>query len=282
MIFEAAIGDAYGAWNEYVDPRADRPNDLSRYWPHPRHAIGNGRYTDDTEMSTAVLEAMLEGPLTPERLAHWFVAAFHREQRKGYAGRFYDFLVSTKDGADFLARIDPKSDKSGAAMRGWVTGLYPTIPEVLAAAEMQAKVTHDTLGGIISSQAAALMTHYFAYGLGAPFLVGEFVNRHVEGPWNRPYTGSVGSKGMESVHAAFAAVQNHHNLADILKACIDFRGDVDTVATIALGAASLSDRIYHNLPAVLVDGLENGPWGKTYLTELDRRVKERFYPVRGT
>lgn len=64
------------------------------------------------------------GPLTKECLAKWFVNAFHREQRPGYASGFYHFLLDTHNETEFLSNIRPDSDKSGAAMRGWVVGLY--------------------------------------------------------------------------------------------------------------------------------------------------------------
>jgi ADP-ribosylglycohydrolase len=60
MLVEIAIGDAYGAAFEYAAPTADRPNDLSGYFQHPRHGIAPGCHTDDTQISLAVAEALLE------------------------------------------------------------------------------------------------------------------------------------------------------------------------------------------------------------------------------
>jgi ADP-ribosylglycohydrolase len=273
-IIKAAIADAYGVCFEYADPTYDRPNNLSGYYPHPRHAIGDGRYSDDTEMSTAVIEAMLEvgtGDLTRELLARWFVKAFHREQRKGYAGRFHEFMTRTLTGEDFLRNIDPRSNKSGAAMRGWPIGLYKDFRTVLEMAELQAKLTHYTWDGIKAAQAVALMTHYFAYNLGKRESVAAYLNLYLDGPWLTPHPKPVGPEGMDSVHAAVRAVVAHDSLSAILKQCIDFKGDVDTVAIIAIGAASYCRDIKQDLPQVLYDGLEDGEWGKPYLLDLDKR-----------
>jgi len=49
-------------------------------------------------------------------------------------------------------------------------------------------------------------------------------------------------------------------------------GDVDTVATIALAAASWSVDYAQDLPVALVEGLENGAFGRTYLKDLDRQL----------
>jgi ADP-ribosylglycohydrolase len=44
-------------------------------------------------------------------------------------------------------------------------------------------------------------------------------------------------------------------LSELLKDCIAFTGDVDTVATIALAAASCSEEITQDLPAHLIENL---------------------------
>jgi len=49
-------------------------------------------------------------------------------------------------------------------------------------------------------------------------------------------------------------------------------GDVDTAAAIAMGAASQSVQIAQDLPGVLLDGLEDGPFGRTYMERLDAQL----------
>lgn len=75
-----------------------------------------------------------------------------------------------------------------------------------------------------------------------------------------------------SVRAAITAVQEGVTLAEILKRSIAFTGDVDTVATIALGAAALSAEIEKDLPAILFEGLEDGEFGRNHILELDRKL----------
>lgn len=274
MLIEAAIGDAYAVPFEYNDNPAFL-NDLSGYYRHPRHDTGGGRYTDDTEMSTALAEAILAVPaggFTRVHIANHFVEAFQRQNRLGYSGRFYDFLLTVKDGSDFVARINPDSYKSGAAMRGWVLGVYDDLEFMRELSDLQAGLTNNTPGGLASAHAAALMLHYFLYQEGTREGLAAFVNQHERGPWQNGYIGKVGSSGMQAVHAAIQAITLHDNLADILKACVDYGGDTDTVATIALGTASACDGIEKNLPAVLHEGLEAGMWGRPYLFDLDARL----------
>lgn len=61
-------------------------------------------------------------------------------------------------------------------------------------------------------------------------------------------------------------------MREILHACVAFTGDVDTVATIALAAASRSSEITADLPSVLLRDLEDGHYGSAYLAALDARL----------
>jgi ADP-ribosyl-[dinitrogen reductase] hydrolase len=275
VLLEIAIGDAYGAGFEYADSKVVRTrNTLSGYVQHKRHTdIKPGRYTDDTQMSLAIAEAMLSDlKWGREFLADKFVESFKRDPRTGYAGRFYDFLKSVEDGADFLARIEPHSDKSGAAMRAPPLGLYADVNEVVKRCRVQAALTHDTEDGTNAAVAAALLAHYCAYDLGAVARAGEFIEGYVPGPWATPWVGKVGSKGWMSVRAAVTAVSRARRLSAMLQECIAFEGDVDTVASIAMGAASMSREIERDIPPVLVAQLEDGPYGRTYIEELDEKL----------
>jgi ADP-ribosylglycohydrolase len=59
-------------------------------------------------------------------------------------------------------------------------------------------------------------------------------------------------------------------MSRLLQSCIKLGGDTDTVASIALGAAACCQEIEPDLPPALVAGLENGPFGRDYLENLDR------------
>ncbi|NUT48290.1 MAG: ADP-ribosylglycohydrolase family protein [Saccharothrix sp.] len=277
MLVELAIGDAYGAGFEYADPSfVARHNTLAGYVRHPRHhGVAPGAYTDDTQMALALAELRVSGAAwTPEAVAEAFVATFHRDPREGYARGFQAFLESVHTGAEFLARIRPHSDKSGAAMRAAPVGLLPTVADVLHHTDVQAKVTHDTPDGVSSARAAALAVHYCHHGLGPVAEVGSWVaDRLGSGPWARPWRGEVGSKGVMSVRAALTALAAGGSLSSVLRACVAFTGDVDTVAAIAMAAASRSREIADDLPAALVDGLENGPFGRDHLARVDAQLR---------
>lgn len=158
MLVELAVGDAYGAGFEFRNPVYVRVfNRVDRYRRPALTLSRGGRYTDDTQMTIAITEALLsQEPWTAEVIAHHFLQAFQRDPRTGYAPRFYQFLRSAENADDFCTRIRPTSDRSGAAMRAGPIGLISDIGALLEKAVIQARVTHDTEPGVASAQAAAL------------------------------------------------------------------------------------------------------------------------------
>ncbi|EAY28065.1 ADP-ribosylglycohydrolase family protein [Microscilla marina] len=280
MLIELAIGDAYGAGFEYVDRQeVVRHNNLS-YRQHPKHTgTLPGMYTDDTQMSLAIAELMLSGDAwTPLNIAHRFVEVFKRDPREGYAEGFYHFLrKNTGGGEEFLAHINPTSDKSGAAMRAPVIGLLADKQEVLEKAEIQAAITHCTKDGINAAQASALIVHFFAWEGGKKQDLAPYLKANVKGDWLSRWTGKVRSKGWMSVRAAITAIAQADTMSNLLKNCIAYTGDVDTVAAIALAGASMCKEIKQDLPYWLYGDMENGTYGKAYIETLDAQLKEKYF-----
>lgn len=277
MLIELAIGDAYAAAFEFVDRDLTRHHRLGEYARHPRHGIEPGSYTDDTQMSIAVAELIVSNaPFTRENLADGFVQAFQRDRRTGYAHGFYEFLSGVKDGADFLARIRPTSDKNGGAMRAAPVGVFARVEDVIEKAKLQAQLTHDTPEGTTAAVAVALMAHFLLYGLGARRELPAFLATHAPGPpWAQPWFGKVDVKGYSATRAALHIVLEHDRLSAMLEQAVRFGGDTDTVAAIALGVASCSPDIASDLPQRLLMGLEARTYGRDFLRDLDRQLLSR-------
>ena len=276
MLLQMAIGDAYGAGFEYASKDLVRQsNTLAGYISHPKHRQNPGTYTDDTQMALAIAELLIERrPWTREVIAQKFVDVFKRDPRKGYSQRFYWFLREVKDGTEFLARMDPRSTKSGAAMRAPPLGLLKNEAEILAKAELQARLTHNTPEGVTSAQAAALATHYFAYDRGPAEKLGRYLDGQVpyRYAWHKPWRGKVGPSGMEAVHAAVYILSRESTLAGVLRETVNLTGDVDTVAAIAMAAASTSPFFAKDIPAALVSNLEQTAYGVAYLRGIDKAL----------
>jgi ADP-ribosylglycohydrolase len=278
MLVEIAVADAYGIGFEFSDPTEGRPNDASAYVPNPRYPNHvAGTYTDDGQMSLAVAECLLDGGRTKRDFATWFVRAFQRDPRDEYSRGYQAFIESVTDVDDFLARIDPSSDRNGAAMRATPIGLLADISEVLDVAAVQASVTHDTPMGIASAQGSALMAHHQAHRIGPLSELTDFLIHHVPAiDWATPNTARVKVKGEQTVRAALAVLLASTTKRDVLVETVRIGGDTDTVAAVAMGVASVSSEIAGELPAELLASLEGGPFGSEWLGKTDGRLLANF------
>lgn len=280
MLLYHDVGDTYGAGFEYADDMLPF-NTLEGYVQNSTHkALLPGRYTDDTQMAIAIAELMISlKEWTPLNIANKFVEVFKRDEREGYARRFQQFLEEIQSGEEFLRHIKNDSDKSGGAMRATPIGLYKDIEVVKERSAIQAAVTHNTPDGIDASIAASLMTHYFIYKLGPKRDIGTFLNDHLcfrtwNRDWNVIWDGKVGSKGWQSVTAAITAIRMSSTLSEVLKNSVAFSGDVDTVAAVALAAGSMSSELENDIPKHLINGLENGKYGRDYIENLNNQLFE--------
>jgi ADP-ribosylglycohydrolase len=300
MLLELSVADAYCGAFEYA-PKSfiDEHNTGIYFSKHPRHSTPPGFYTDDTQMTLAIAEALLSDEAwTPYNLACRFLDVFKRDPRKGYAGGFYNFLKETNTGKEFLQNIKPTSDKSGAAMRTTPLGLLPDINDALEKTTIQAAITHNTKDGIEAAKAAMLLVFYFHKNISCIEDCGQWIDdilnwkrlRNIrEGKskekiirrWNHPWEGKVKTKGWMSVKAAITAVSRNTSLTKLLVDCASFTGDVDTVATIAMAAASVSIDYVKDLEPSLILGLENGIYGREYLEFIDRQLTEKYGETSG-
>lgn len=278
MLLDIAVFDSYASGFEFANANLPK-NTLQYYVKHPKHPLRPGQYTDDTQMSLAIAELLVEqAEWTPLAVANKFVEVFRRDPREGYAHRFYKFLLSVNSGAEFLANIKPDSEKSGAAMRATPLGVIRPIELMWEICRVQAQVTHNTPGGICSALGAATLAHYFIYQLGTVDRAAEFVSESMrqlgfvvdwDEPWNK---NKVGIRGMDTVHAAIYAVTQGCFMSELLRDIVNLTGDVDTVAAIAAGAASNSVEYIQDLPENLILGLENEAFGRDYIIQLDQQL----------
>ena len=296
MLLYIAIGDTAAAAVEYVDPIEYRQLienvlRLDGYHQHPTHLkLLPGMYTDDTQMSVAVAEVLHDwAPLikmgghvtSKEDFVHAWVRCFHRDPRDGYARGFQLFLESHKTSESFLTDIRPDSEKNGACMRAVPIGVLNSIPMVLHAAKVQAETTHNTPIGIFSAHAVALMSHFALYRDDPFDHLLTFLEIHLPDKtllhqlnMHKPWCGRVKNPATNTVHAVYHLLTHSSTLSEVLRGAIQFGGDTDSVAAIALGIASA--RMKDDLPKALFDNLENGPYGRDYLRSLGKQLMDTY------
>lgn len=277
MILKAAIGDAYGSGYEYAPEFVFEKNTLQTYLPH---ADGSGyfnRYTDDTQMAIGLAELLVEkADWTPLNIANKFVEVFKRDVRLGYASGFFKFLKSIESGTEFLEKIIPTSERNGASMRAYPLGVLADEKEILRKTEIQARLTHDTDEGVFSAQMVALSMHYFLYKKGPKAELEKYLKKWIPMDWDFNWEGRVSTKGREAIIAALAAIQKYDRLSAILIQSIDYRGDVDTVANLAMAIGSVAEEIDNDLPPFLEKDIEKGKYGRLFIKKLDLRLMRIF------
>jgi ADP-ribosyl-[dinitrogen reductase] hydrolase len=283
-----AVGDALAAGCEYANENVAACASLQGYVKHPKHPLPPGSYTDDTQMSLANAEFMLQdlplfvGCKVDKHVVEYWMDSFHRDQREGYSGHFYLFLLGHTEKEEFLKDIISTSDKSGGAMRAGVFGFLEGVDRVKFFAEWQASFTHNSVIGRNSAACAALAVHHFRNG-GTKVELMPFLKKHIPdfGPdiqWEDivPWNGKVRAQGYMHVAAAITAILESNSYSDVLRKCCEFTGDTDTVAAIAMAAASQCQEIDPEIPDVLFETLENGQYGRDYLIKVSQELEQRY------
>ena len=274
MLLFGAIGDAYGAGFEFAEREIIKnENDLTHYRVHSKYQSIYKKYTDDTQMSLAIAELLIENKdWTRENIAAKFVEVFKRDKREGYAKRFYQFLSEIKTGTEFLEKIIPKSERNGAAMRAYPLGILANEKEIIQKNALQAAITHDTETAKIASEAIALTSHFFIYNKGTQSDLIDYLNDFQQKKWSINWQKEVSMNAIETVEAVLTILINEKSLSQMLLKSVDFGGDVDTVASLALAIGSEISNIENDLPNWLFEELENEKFGKVYLYQINKKL----------
>lgn len=161
-------------------------------------------------------------------------------------------------------------------MRAAPCGLLADRSEVFDLAMWQASLTHGTRDGMNAAAASALLVWLCRDGCPRDKL-GVTIRGMVPGyAWDEPWRGPVPVDGVPVVRAAVTAVSRVDSLKKVLRLGVSFTGDVDTLLAVAMPAASLHPHITPDIPQNLIDGLENGQYGRDFLADLDWRLFTKF------
>lgn len=283
MLLEIVIGDAYGCCFEWTDKWIIKNKNKLKYITLEENPslIKPGNYTDDTQLTIALAELMLENETWWDHydIADKFVECFHRDSRRGYAPGFQQFLERHKNGTDFVHDIRPNSNRSGAAMRAGPLGLFKDIEILKEYSKIQSSLTHDTDEGNNSALCSALMVHYFRYDLGTKDNLLNWLNQHVKVNIGiaEKYKDHIPVEGWPCVVAAICGIMESSSLSELLVNCVNFAGDTDTICAIAMGPASFCKEMKQDIPDCLINGLENGKYGRDYIVELDKKLLNKEF-----
>ncbi|ABM03681.1 ADP-ribosylation/Crystallin J1 [Psychromonas ingrahamii 37] len=275
MLLVIAMADAYGAGFEFTENEYIKENHcLTKYHQICLDKKSTGCYTDDTQMSIAIAELMVNesGPWNANLVAEYFLKAFKRDPRQSYSEEFYNFLLNTETSNEFIENIYADSIRNGSAMRSVPLGLIKDKTEMLEKARIQASVTHDSYEGIVASQAVALAVYYFVNQLGKKEGLFDYVCQQTNEIFQRDKTSRTECNAIETIDAVLTVLSQSDSLTEVLDKSVNLGGDTDSVACIACGIAFFSDEYVKNLPDFLERDIENGPYGKDYLIKLSENL----------
>jgi ADP-ribosylglycohydrolase len=287
MLLRICQGDAFAMAVEYLDQKGSAGHienvlRFERYFAHqdfPQHQAGC--YTDDGQMSVAVVEALLktDNP-SVQMFAKCFFHAYKRDPRVGYSRGLQEILDSSNSAVEMISRIHPNSDKNGGAMRSVPIGVLSTPAQVLEIAARQASITHNTPAGILAAEAVALMSHFVLYEADGFERITEYCLDHLPAceRFRSAWSGSVVGPdvGMRTVHAVHTLLTTKHGLLPMLEQVIAWGGDTDTVAAIAWGIASARFSGME-LPSFFETDLEKDKkHGPAFLKQLGKSLMDKY------
>ena len=200
----------------------------------------NTRYTDDSVMTLAVAQWLMEDPEhTEEGLVRTMQRFGRRHYKAGYGGRFREWIHSQ----------DPQPYNSwgnGSAMRVSPVGLYASsLEEALELARISARVTHNHPEGIKGAMAVAECVFWNKnrnHGLWSLESTKTMLKSTIQEKYGydlnrtldeiRPgYKFDVSCQG--SVPEAIIAFLESDNLEDCVRNAVSIGGDSDTIAAMA-------------------------------------------------
>ena len=229
-MYGAILGDMIGAPYEFG--RSPKSKDFPLFIP-------SSMYTDDSMMTVAVAEALLDSRgKGRDALRGAVVQSMQKWGRRypnaGYGGRFYDWLFEE----------DPQPYNSwgnGSAMRvsaaGW---LFDTLEKTRQAAADTALVTHNHPEGIKGAEATASVIWAARNGWSKAeirkYVEEEFYPLHQTCDEIRPtYSFDVSCQG--TVPQAITAFLEGNSFEDVIRTAVSLGGDCDTLTCIAGGMA---------------------------------------------
>jgi len=201
-------------------------------------------FTDDTVMTVAVANAILEG----SNYATEMKSFGRRYPDAGYGGSFIRWIFED-------AVLPYNSWGNGAAMRVSPIGLaFDSVERVLREAQLSAEVSHNHLEGIKGAQATALAVFMARTGAGKEDIRNEITERFGY-DLNRTITELRPRYGFDvscqgSVPEALIAFLDSRDYEDAVRKAVSLGGDSDTLACIAGGIA---EAFYREIPPFIAD-----------------------------
>ena len=240
----AIIGDIVGSCYEFNNIKR---TEFELFQPH-------SRYTDDSVMTMAVAEWLLEDPMhTHEVLEEKMVKYGNLNTHVGYGTHFLHWLFFPDALFPDGKRKPYNSFGNGSAMRvsavGW---MFDSLEETERVAGISASITHNHPEGIKGAQATAAAIFMARNGAGKEE-VRDYISKKFEYDLNRTCEQIRPSYGFEvscqkSVPESIIAFLDSTDYESTLRLAVSLGGDSDTQACIAGGIAEA----FYGIPDAII------------------------------
>lgn len=291
-----AIGDALGMPFELESPLSTHITAWTGdFQSSAFHRLKPGQWTDDTQMSVAVAEAMLESKFyDPVTTARKYLGWYQSGDCRGIGTSTEQAMRNLVQGKEWHQAGIEKAEGNGTAMRAAVIGAFQKGTERLRSAahwsRIDASITHQTDEAREGSAAMAVAACYLCTGGRKDGLL-TTVFEHTERSQVRQgledvYRGmrrgdtigdflktkdwlvaGVNPHVVQSVPAAFACFVFSSNYENTVMNAIKLGGDTDTVAAMA-GALAGSHYGYEAIPEKLRQPLERA----SFIRDIELRL----------
>jgi ADP-ribosylglycohydrolase len=237
LIYGAIIGDYFGSSWEFTNHADEKPEDMQSLTFH------DGGYTDDTVMTVAVAESLLNKKDVANTMREY--AHTYRCQRGGYGGRFCQWLSNPY--------AKPYgSYGNGAGMRVSSVAYFATSEEeCLALSDKVTEVSHNHPEGMKAARILSLAIYRPLHGSSKEELR-ELIERNYDvdldlEELHRNYYHN--ETCQKSVPQAFYCLLTSTNFDDCLRRVCYIGGDADTVGAMA---RALAAAYYKEIPEYMI------------------------------
>lgn len=291
MLLEQGVGDAYGIAWEFCHGQKG-PNDLTAFHQNPNYPeFPAGHYSDDTMRALANAEVVLGDPsrwFDPLAYVERYQDAHRADPRQGWSRGFQAYLKANTDATPtaFMKGLRRRAT-NGAVMGAVPLGFLPDEDSVRMACVAQTISTHHGSASS-SAQTVALAAHYLLFDKGPSSEVLSYLESEVDwsskseaatillGPGSTCPRAEMPAWTIAAGAMFMLTDRDFTGLADRLRWIAGLgqnsRADTDSLAAVTMAICSCDRTIANDLPAELVDQLEDEA-GRERLRDVDARLR---------
>lgn len=279
MLIYTSIGDSYGLSFEFVSEEyVAKNNDALGYKNREKETKGwqdhfPGMYSDDTDCAIATLQTMLTCDVfEAETYIMMWQSVLLRNPNRGYSKKTKSML-STMQFRN-IVNSTRNSRSNGCLMGAHFLGLYPTQELVLKACINKCLPMHANIECIIATTFVAMTAHYLYYSkvsmrdaLESALIISDL-------KFNYDPLARILCDASITAQAIHKVLSESLRIEDVLLKSIERGGDVDSVASIALGLYSLLNT-NEVLPKAFYEDIEK-PFNSDLFTKIWNKLIEKY------